>query len=54
MQYNVEVAYTINEWATITVDADDENEARELGLKEFEMTWPEANDIEVLEVNQIG
>jgi hypothetical protein len=51
--YQVDFAYSVPEWTDITLDAESEEEAKLLAQKEFDDLFPEATDVEIIEVTII-
>lgn len=54
MKYAVDFSYTIPEWATIEVEANSDDDAKDLALENFESAFPEAQDVEITGVTDIG
>ena len=51
--YQVSYSYEIPEWGTIELEADSEDQARELAMDEIEFSYPEINNIEISKVEQM-
>jgi hypothetical protein len=51
MKYKVDIEYSVPEFATVELDADDEGQARSEALKIFNQEYPEAIDEEIVRVN---
>jgi len=51
--YQVSYSYEVPEWGTIELEADDEDQARELAMDEIEYSYPEINNIEISKVEQM-
>lgn len=51
--YQVNFAYKIEEWGTIELEADNVEQADELGREHVYATYPEATDITVDSVKEI-
>jgi hypothetical protein len=50
--YQVSYSYEIPEWGTIELEAENEEEARELAMEEIEFSYPEISNIEISKVEQ--
>lgn len=46
-KYRVEYVCQVPEWGDVTLDADTEEEAKDLALHEIGMIYPEAVDVEI-------
>jgi len=53
MKYLVEGSYNIPEWWDVILDAETKEEAEEQALHSIEMSYPEAIDIETIEVKEV-
>jgi hypothetical protein len=51
--YQVSYSYEIPEWGTIELEADSEDQARELAMDEIEFSYPEISNIEISKVEQM-
>lgn len=52
--YEVEFTYLVPEWGTVELEADNHEDAKEEALKHIEMSYPEANDVEILEIKAVA
>jgi hypothetical protein len=51
--FEVEFTGSIPEFGTVDLQAENEEEAKEIAIKEVEKTYPEYYDIEVVKVSEI-